>query len=206
MKIFDKIIGCFLSLIFISLLRMFCTPGVIFVRRRVGKAFKAECVVPAVKHGGGSIMIWVCMTDSGIGQLLVCEERMNSTKYINVLESALFLSFWRYQHECGSFPARQRAMSQICSHYDMVQRKLYWTSGLACPIIRTEPHWTFMGFTEDQNQASHNKEELKRCLRLEWNAITPEECRNLVNSVPKRISAVIKSKGGPTKCWWFFNK
>ena len=45
MKTFDKIIDCFLSLIFISLLRMFCTPDVIFVRRRVGKAFARVCGV-----------------------------------------------------------------------------------------------------------------------------------------------------------------
>ena len=44
----------------------------------------------------------------------------------------------------------------------------------------------------------NNKGELKRCLRLEWTAITPKEYRNLTNSEPKRISAEIRSKGGPT--------
>ena len=68
---------------------MLGTLGVTFVRRWVGKAFKSECVVPTVKHGGGSIMVWGCMTDYGVGQLFVCEGRMNSTKYINGLESTL---------------------------------------------------------------------------------------------------------------------
>ncbi|XP_022823361.1 piggyBac transposable element-derived protein 3-like [Spodoptera litura] len=37
---------------------IFGSPGVAFMRRRVGEEFKPECVFPTVKHGGDSIMIW----------------------------------------------------------------------------------------------------------------------------------------------------
>jgi len=33
----------------------------------------------------------------------------------------------------------------------------------------------------------------------EWNAIEPEVCQNLIESMPRRIEAVIKAKGGHTK-------
>ena len=99
------------------------------MRRRVGEAFKPECVVPNVKHCGDSIMVWDCMTNSGVGQLFICKGRLISTKYINVLESVLLPSFTTLfgdtKMDGVSVPARQRAMSQICSHYDMVERKLY---------------------------------------------------------------------------------
>ena len=49
MKLLDKIIAFFLNLIFLSLLQMFGTPGVTFVRCRVGEVFKPECAVPTVK-------------------------------------------------------------------------------------------------------------------------------------------------------------
>ena len=68
MKLLDKIIDFFLNLIFLSLLQMFGTPGMTFVRGRVGEAFKPECMVPTVKHGDGIIMVWGCMTDSGVSQ------------------------------------------------------------------------------------------------------------------------------------------
>ena len=33
----------------------------------------------------------------------------------------------------------------------------------------------------------------------EWNKITPEECQNLIESLPRRLEAVYKAKGGHTK-------
>ena len=33
----------------------------------------------------------------------------------------------------------------------------------------------------------------------EWNEISPEICQNLIESMPRRIQAVIKAKGGHTK-------
>lgn len=64
-----------------------------FVRRRAGEEFKPECVVPTVKHGGSNIIVWGCMTLSGVGEMFVCEGHMNSSKYINVPEYALLPSF-----------------------------------------------------------------------------------------------------------------
>jgi hypothetical protein len=33
----------------------------------------------------------------------------------------------------------------------------------------------------------------------EWNKITSETCQNLIKSMPRRVQAVIKEKGGHTK-------
>jgi hypothetical protein len=40
--------------------------------------------------------------------------------------------------------------------------------------------------------------ELKRRIDEEWGKITPEVCRKLVDSMPRRIAEVIKAKGGHT--------
>ena len=42
-------------------------------------------------------------------------------------------------------------------------------------------------------------EELWEHIQVEWEAIPVEECRNLIRSMPDRIQAVIKAKGGYTK-------
>lgn len=44
-----------------------------------------------------------------------------------------------------------------------------------------------------------SKESLKNILIQEWQAITPQECRRLVSSLPKGITAVVKAKGFSTK-------
>ncbi len=42
-------------------------------------------------------------------------------------------------------------------------------------------------------------EELKATIRATWALITPEQCHRLIDSMPRRIAAVIQAKGAPTK-------
>lgn len=57
---------------------MFGTADATYVRRRVGEEYKPECVVPTIKHGGGSIMVWGCISEHGVGEIVVCEGQMDS--------------------------------------------------------------------------------------------------------------------------------
>ena len=42
-------------------------------------------------------------------------------------------------------------------------------------------------------------EELWECCQVEWEKILKEVCQNLIESMPRRVQAVIKAKGGYTK-------
>ena len=46
---------------------------------------------------------------------------------------------------------------------------------------------------------SLKKAELWERVEVEWNKITPEECQNLIESLPRGLEAVYKAKGGHTK-------
>ncbi len=37
--------------------------------RQPGEEYKDKCVLPTVKHGGGSVMVWGCMSAAGTGEL-----------------------------------------------------------------------------------------------------------------------------------------
>ena len=80
---------------FLVYIQVFGTPGVTYVRRCIGEEYHPVCVVPTVKHGGGSIMIWGCMAADGVGEMFVCEGRMNSQNHINMLETVLMPSLTR---------------------------------------------------------------------------------------------------------------
>ena len=41
-----------------SKFELFGTKRRVFVRRREGERFEKHCVIPTVKHGGGSVMVW----------------------------------------------------------------------------------------------------------------------------------------------------
>lgn len=186
-------------------MQIFGTPGVTFVRRRVGEEFKPECVIPTVKHGGGSIMVWGCMTDSGVGELFVCEGRMDSTKYINVLETALLPSFTKLFGDTNMDGVKFQQDNAPCHKSARTMRwfrennteLLDWPA--QSPDLNPIEHLWGLLKRRVRRHTINNKEDLKRCLRLEWNSITVDDCKKLVNSLPKRISAVIKAKGGPTK-------
>ncbi len=49
----------------------------------------------------------------------------------------------------------------------------------------------------------NNAEELKATVRATWALITPEQCHRLIDSMPRRIDAVIQAKGAPTKSHTF---
>lgn len=69
-------------------LQLFGTPRVVYVHRRIGEAYNPECVVPTVKYGGGSIMIWH-MTSAGVRTPFICSGRINSETHTIMLEQTL---------------------------------------------------------------------------------------------------------------------
>jgi len=40
---------------------------------------------------------------------------------------------------------------------------------------------------------------LERCIKRAWKSVKPEMVKNLIESMPRRIKAVIQANGGPTK-------
>ncbi len=47
----------------------------------------------------------------------------------------------------------------------------------------------------------NNADDLKATVKETWASIPPQQCHKLITSMPRRIEAVIKAKGAPTKYW-----
>ncbi len=54
--------------------------------------FEEHCVLPTVKHGGGSIMVWGCMSAAGTGELRFIEGNMDSNMYCDILKQKMMPS------------------------------------------------------------------------------------------------------------------
>ncbi len=63
-------------------INLFGSDGVKHVWRQPGEEYKDKCVLPTVKHGGGSVMVWGCMSAAGIGELQFIEGTMNANMYV----------------------------------------------------------------------------------------------------------------------------
>ncbi len=51
-------------------INVFGTDGFKTVWRRKGEEYKEKCMVPTVKHGGGSVLMWGCMSAAGVGSCI----------------------------------------------------------------------------------------------------------------------------------------
>ncbi len=52
-----------------------------------------------------------------------------------------------------------------------------------------------------RNKRPKNGDELKATVKETWASIPPQQCHKLITFMPRRIEAVIKAKGAPTKYW-----
>ncbi len=70
-------------------LNLFGSDGVKCVWRQPGEEYKDKCVLPTVKHGGGSVMVWGCMSAAGTGELQFIEGTMNANMYCDILKQSM---------------------------------------------------------------------------------------------------------------------
>src|SRR5439155_8278685 len=61
------------------------------VWRVPGTCFEQENLIPTVKHNSGSIMVWSCFSNRGLGPLVLVEVTMDRWDYIEIMRKHLLL-------------------------------------------------------------------------------------------------------------------
>lgn len=183
---------------------MYSPPGASYVRRRAGEAFLPECISPTVKHGGGSIMIWGCMTAQGVGEIHLCDGRMNGVRYINMLEEVLEASIVRF----FDINSENYYFQQDNAPCHKAQAVIRWFDENRVNLLDWPPQSPDLSPIENlwhilkekvrkRNYSSKNA--LKEAVFQEWESISPEICNKLVATMPQRVKAVIMARGGSIK-------
>ena len=60
--------------------------------RKKGERYKKEHIVSTFKHGGGSIMVWGCMTVNGVGIIHRIEGTLDKEKYVDIMKNTVIPS------------------------------------------------------------------------------------------------------------------
>lgn len=160
-----------------------------------------RAVNQTVKHGGGSIMIWSCLSCRGIGSLHNIQGRLNARGYIGILEQDLLSSLQGF-----GFNLEEVIFQQDNAPVHRAKIVEEWFGKQPFCVLE----WPAQ--SPDLNPIEHVWALLKQRLNsyssppsgiLElWarvqdicNSISLEECRRLYVSMPERIAAVLRANG-----------
>ncbi len=78
--------------------KLFGSDGVKRVWWPPGEEYKDKCVLPTVKYGGGSVMVWGYMSVAGTGELQFIEGTMNANMHCDILKQSMIPSLQRLDH------------------------------------------------------------------------------------------------------------
>jgi transposase len=182
----------------------FGSDGRVWVWKKKGEPRTKRHIQPTVKHGGGSVMVWGCFTRQGVGRMCKIEGTMDGKVYAAILDNNLPQTAKDLMMRHTGFIFQQDNDSKHCSQIarewceDHNIELLDWPA--QSPDLNPIEHlWSHLKrqLNEDKFKPT-SMHELKRRIDEEWGKITPEVCRKLVDSMPRRIAEVIKAKGGHT--------
>lgn len=166
------------------------------VWRKKNEQLQSKNLIPTVKHGGGSVMVWGCMSAAGVGNLAFIETTMDRFMYLNLLRDNLKDSVskmglsgsWVFQQD--NDPKHTAAIVKEWLLYN-VPKQLH--SPPQSPDLNPiENLWV-------RKTTIKSKQDLKNALIREWSKISSETNSKLVYSMKRRLNAVLESKGGATK-------
>jgi transposase len=179
--------------------------GRLWCWKKPGSGLQPHHVQSTVKHGGGSIMIWGCMTSLGPGSMAKIDGGLDAELYCKILDEDLLDTISNYGLD----------KSEIIFQHDndpkhTAKKTKKWLEKQEMQVLDWPPQ------SPDLNPIEHLWDNLKRRLagyenhptatwqlwervEAEWTKIGEEECMRLIESMPRRIAAVLKAKGGPTK-------
>ena len=171
-------------------INLFGSDGFKHVWRRPGK----EDVMPTVKHGGGNVMVWCCMS-----WWETSSETWTPTftvKYCSIVWSPPSRNWVAGQ--CSSVTMTQTHLQDDHCFTEKVEGK---GDGLAKHVLNPIEHlWGILKRKMEGRNVS-NIRQFHDVVMEEWKSIPVATCETLVNSMPRRVKAVLDNDGGHTKYW-----
>lgn len=175
-----------------------------FVRRRPGEEYDPDCIVNTVKHPT-SVMVWSVISGKGVGRLYVVEGTLRQDQYKKIIET--------------------RLVPQLKEWFKNGERFLFMQDGAPCHTARSVldllrnqniPLLSWPGNSPDMNPIENLWELVKK--RVNRISITTRQqlieqliavwhrdpdiaqlAQKCIDSMPRRIEALKKAKGGITK-------
>ncbi len=179
-----------------SKVNLFDSDGVQHVWQRPGEEYQENCALPSVKQGGGSIMVWGCMTTAGYWGAAVHwgKHGLQHVLWHSEAEDDALPSETVFQH--NNHPKHTTKMTTALLTKLMVM-VMEWPS-MSSDLNPIEHMWGILKWKVEKHHVS-KIQQLRDVIMEEWKRMPATTCAALVNSMPRRIKAVLDNNGAPTK-------
>jgi len=175
-----------------------------YVWRFTGEELDPKMVQPVTKFGGHKLQVWGCITSKGVGYPCSLPEGIDGPTYLTILKDELVSTIDHYFvdfkgvifQQDGAGPHRAKVVQ------DFFRRQKYtvlpWPAH-SPDLSPIENLWAHLKKRLEENHGEIRKAELWKVVEDEWNITSEEYLKRLFASMPERLAAVIKAKGGYTR-------
>ena len=179
----------------------FCSDGKSYYWAKDGESLQPRHVKQTVKHGGGNVMVWGCMTYSGGGSVIQVHGKMDQHMYRRILSEELLPTV-----EEMAYPTDQVVFQHDNDPKHTAKSVKEWLKDQGFSVM------VWPAQSPDLNPIEHLWAKVKRDLnkydspptglielykRIEevYLNLPKDFFANLYESMPRRMQAVIKAKG-----------
>ncbi|GFW42147.1 transposable element Tcb1 transposase [Trichonephila clavipes] len=183
-----------------------CRTNRIRIRHLPGEQLLPQCTVGHTQAGGGSTMLWGTFSWAFLGPVVVVDQTMNATGYLNIvadqlhpyIASAFLAGNGMFQQDNAPCHKAKIVLEWFQEH-DAEFELMSWPPK-SLDLNQIEHIWDVMGRQlRVQRPPIHNISNLRnRCLNI-WYNLSLAICQGLVASMPRRVGAVLRAKGWPTR-------
>ncbi len=133
---------------------------------------------------------WECMSTAGTGELQFIEGTMNANMYCDILKQSMIPFL------------RRLGRRAVFQHYNNPKHTSKTTTALLKKLRVKVSLWGIPKRKVEERKVS-NIHQLRDVIMEEWKRTPVATCGALVNSMPKKVKAVLENNGGHTKYWHF---
>jgi len=188
-----------------SKFNLFGSDGHRWCWRRPGEEFDERYVRKEVKHGGGSIMVWGCITTLGMSCIVHIEGNMDGALYTQILNDDVLgtlkdlgINKKDVYFQQDSDPKHTSKIAQNWFKKTKLDVLDWAPSSPDMNII--EHAWDYLDRrVQTRSPLPCNHDEMWTALQEEWGQIEDNFIEGLFQSMPTRVQALLKAKGAWTK-------
>jgi len=188
-----------------SKFNLFGSDGRRWCWRKPGQQFDEQFVRKEVKHGGGNVMLWGCITAEGLGRLCRIQGNMDAKLYVSILDDDVLGTLKDLEINKKDIYFQQDNDPKHTSRLaqDWFKRKkldvLDWPA--SSPDMNIIEHvWEYLDRrVRTRSPLPRNQNDMWTALQEEWAQIEMEYIEKLFQSMPERVATLVKAKGAYTR-------